>query len=394
MTHLHLPGLIDCHVHFREPGAEHKADMASEAAAANAGGILTVCEMPNTNPGTHTVEALRDKVKRAERVQAACDLRFYFGAVKPEHVAELERLWTHPELTELKKRCCGLKLYLDNSTGDMKADDSVLDLAFGLCGKLGIPLVAHCEHAATNNAAAEAVPFCGAASHSQRRPDESEVRSIDFAMGLAAKHGTQLHIAHLSTADGAALVREAKATKRCNVTAEVTPHHLFLTTADYAVQQARIKVNPPVREAAQEALWAALLDGTIDAIATDHAPHLLSEKADEANPPSGMPGVEVVVRLLLSVAAGHWPHPSSHVPRALASQADSAAIDTSRFTVDHIRRLMFDAPNTIFSLGVDATARFKVNLSRSEIIDEAALHSKCGWSPYHGWRTVGALEAM
>ncbi|HRH93455.1 MAG TPA: amidohydrolase family protein, partial [Candidatus Peribacteria bacterium] len=141
-----LPGLIDCHVHFREPGLEHKATMATEAASAAAGGVTTVCEMPNTIPPTVTVAALADKVRKSNLIEG-CDLRFYFGATEAAHLFTLRELWSGSagEFQRLKARCSGLKLYLDHSTGNQKVDGGIVEEIFQACKDLGIPLIAHCE---------------------------------------------------------------------------------------------------------------------------------------------------------------------------------------------------------------------------------------------------------
>ncbi|KEG08648.1 putative dihydroorotase [Trypanosoma grayi] len=380
MTRVGLPTLVDCHVHFREPGFEHKADMRSEAEAAHAGGIGVVCDMPNTMPPTQTIGAFADKVRRAAAVASLCDIRFFFGATAHAHLQELEALWTLPEHEGLKRRCAGLKLYLDNSTGNLKSSADVTEAAFALCGKHGIPLVAHCEHAAHNNEACALHQYTGPASHSLRRPAHSEAASITNAIELARRHGTRLHIAHLSTGDGLDHVRRARAEGVC-VTAEVAPHHLFLTTEDYSCCGARVKVNPPVRPPEHhERLWEGILDGTIDCIGTDHAPHTLQEKSDDANPPSGMPSLELVVPLLLTVCAGQWPHPTAPRPRAL---------ETRSLTVDDIVRLMHTNPNRIFDLGLTNATGRTFDVTTEWVVDESKLKSKCRWSPYANWRLVG-----
>ena len=392
-----LPGLIDCHVHFREPGAPHKADMFTEAAAARSGGIFVVCEMPNTNPATNTILALADKVQRAKRVGALCDIRFFFGATAHEHVAQLKDLWTKDEHKSLKARCSGLKLYLDNSTGDMKADTSVVEASFKLCAELNIPLVCHCEHSGINNYAAELSPYVDVASHSLRRPVESEVASVGWAISLAEKYGTHLHVAHMSTVGAVTLVKESRA-KGHKITCEVTPHHLFITTHDCCEYGARIKVNPPIREKERDGLWKALLDGDIDCIGTDHAPHARSEKypvnpAPGAQPPSGMPAVEVSLPLMISIASGHWPHPTSYVPPVLKAKWDA---NQPTLTVEDLRRLMFTTPNKLFNLQSSSDDRLEVTLDPTirSTIDELKLHSKCGWSPYHGWEVAGKFTEL
>ncbi|PBJ67947.1 dihydroorotase [Trypanosoma cruzi cruzi] len=380
MARVELPTLVDCHVHFREPGLEQKGDMRSESEAAYAGGIGVVCDMPNTKPPTQTITAFAEKVRRAKAVEKLCDIRLFFGATAHEHLQELETLWTQPQHAALKTRCAGLKLYLDNSTGNLKSSADVTEAAFELCGKLDIPLVAHCEHATHNDEACSANPYTGPASHSLRRPVHSEYASIAYGIELARRHGTRLHVAHLSTGEGLELVRQARA-EGLHVTTEVTPHHLFLTTGDYGCCGARVKVNPPVRPPEHhERLWEGVLDGTVDCIGTDHAPHTLEEKSDATNPPSGMPSIEVVVPLLLTVCAGRWPHPTAAMPKALEAR---------RLTIGDIVRLMHANPNRIFGLGLSEKSQRFFDLSMEWVVKESQLKSKCGWSPYANWNLVG-----
>lgn len=379
---MRLPQLVDCHVHFREPGLEWKGDILSEARAAFFGGVSVVCEMPNTNPPTQSIAALYDKIQRAERAKEFCDVRFFFGATSSAHLAELRELWSNPAHQATKARCCGLKLYLDNSTGDMKADDSVTEEAFELCSQLNICLVAHCEHSATNNSCCGKVPYSSAASHSLRRPPISEVRSIEHAIQLAKKYGTKLHVAHLSTGAGLAAVLKARA-EGVRVTSEVTSHHLFLTTSAYDREGSRVKVNPPIRETAdRDALWEGVFKGQIECFCTDHAPHLLTEKADESNPPSGIPGVELLIPLLLTAAAGVWPHPSDLPPPSWS---------TNKLTIERIVTMMHSNPNDIFSLNLPSSEATNFDTARDWVVDETLLHSKCAWSPYHQWNLRGTV---
>ena len=387
MTHITLPGLIDCHVHFREPGLTHKADMASEAHAAVAGGVTTVCEMPNTIPSTVSVEALADKVRRAAKIKN-CDIRFFMGATEKRHLMALRDIWrgSSPILQQLKKRCCGLKVYFDHSTGNQGADQETITEAFRLCGELRIPLVAHCEDAEMNAKASSGEPRLSAADvslHSKMRPPESEVAAIKRALGLARKYRTQFHVAHLSTAGGLQLVREAKK-EELPVTCEVAPHHLFLTVEDYATLGTLGKMNPPLRSKEdQAALWEGIADGTVDCIATDHAPHTLEEKkcTDPLKAPSGVPGVETMLLLLLTVAVGGWPHPEEK-------------FSAFRFQISDVVRLCFENPNRIFSLGKRKDEyQIKVDLEKEWIVKGKNLHSKCGWTPYEGWRVVGEITS-
>ncbi len=375
-----FPGLIDCHVHFREPGLTHKATMASESASALAGGVTTVCEMPNTVPPTTTVEAFLEKVRIANRSASltAIDIRFFFGATKPEHLAELEKLFTDPSLEEAKKRCSGLKIYFDHSTGNQGADAEVIEKAFALAGRIGFTVVCHCEDAAMNAVAAASHPLRTVADHSLRRPPEAEEKAIAEAIGYAKKHRAHLHVAHLSTKQGIALVRDAKK-RGIDVTCEVAPHHLFLSTEDYARLGGFAKMNPPLRSSEHvEALWAGIADQTVDCVATDHAPHTRAEKADPdpAKVPSGVPGVATMLPLLLGAAS-----------RKRLSYAD-------------IVRLCFANPNRIFGLGkqgiregapadlvlIDPAAAWTIRFSD--------LRSACDWTPFEGVETVGRVKEV
>lgn len=358
-----LPGLIDCHVHFREPGFEHKATMKSEAASAKAGGVLTVCEMPNTNPPCVTVEALRQKIALADEV-TDCDIRFYFGITEAAHIEEFRTAWNDPEC---RRRLCGVKLYLDHSTGNQKVDGGIVADIFAVCAELGAPLVAHCEDAEIN--AEAAAMFAGQTDvslHSLMRPSASEATAINFAIGLAKKHGTVFHVAHLSTAAGIDLVRKAKA-DGITVSCEVAPHHLFLSVHDYERLGTLAKMNPPLRPLADvEALWRGVEDGTVDCIATDHAPHTLEEKTTPDNPltaPSGVPGVETMVPLLLT-----------------------------RLSPEQVKTLCYTNPNRIFNLNAPSEDRLTIDLDEEWVIKAEELHSKCMWTPYEGMTVRGKIQ--
>lgn len=379
-----LPALIDCHVHFREPGFPEKATMQTEADSAHAGGVGTVCEMPNTNPPTVTIAALADKVRRANEIKN-CDIRFFFGVTEEAHLLALRELWTgeSEELRRLKKRCCGVKVYFDHSTGNQGVDMEIIDEIFKTCAELKIPLVGHCEDAAMNAQAMVAASGHDIVEHSYVRSPESEEKSVNDAINLAKKHGTAFHVAHLSTSGALENVRRAKK-EGLPVTCEVAPHHLFLTVDDYPTLGTLGKMNPPLRSKGhQKALWEGVMDGTVDCIATDHAPHTLAEKKDVKNPfdaPSGVPGVETMLPLLLSVVSGHWPHPR-------VRNQDSGI----RFSVDDIVRLCFTNPNRIFNLGKIGEEKITVDLDQEWVINGSDLHSKCGWTPYEGWRVVGRV---
>jgi len=383
-----FPGFIDCHVHFREPGMEQKGTMETESQSAVAGGVTTVCEMPNTNPPTVSVAALREKVRIAEGI-AACDIHFFFGVAQSGHLQELQQLFSEASLSPLRDRLCGVKLYLDHSTGNQKAAKGVAADAFRVCAELQIPLVVHCEDPVLNARAAKLNTREDISAHSLIRAAESEQRAITTAIELVKSTGAKLHIAHLSTKRGLELVEQAKKDKLA-VTCEVAPHHLFLSTEDYEILGTLGKMNPPLRTPDHcEALWAGIESGIVDCIASDHAPHTLEEKQvlPVLTAPSGVPGVETMIPLLLTVAAGRWPHPRRRAFQPKLKYAD-------------IRRLCFDNPNRIFSLKktmIEQGSAADLVLVRPEEeweIRGAQLHSKCGWTPYEGWKVAGRATVV
>jgi dihydroorotase len=356
--------------------------MESESVAAKTGGVFTVCDMPNNSPMTITVEAFRDKVRRSEKVKDV-DIRFFFGLTSSEDIGEFKKLMSDEEL---KKKCPGAKVFFDHSTGDMGADKEVLEEAFKVCAELNTPLVAHCEDAQINKEAHDMISSSDSDTqdvslHSLMRPCASEAKAIADAIGFAKTYGTHLHIAHLSTELGLKLVKDAKESE-LTVTCEVAPHHLFLTVDDYEKLGTLGKMNPPLRTASeQQALWSGIADGTVDCISTDHAPHTLDEKNAD-NPlsaPSGVPGVETMLPLLLTVANGGWPHP------------DSDRFSDIGFRNSDIVRLCFENPNKIFNLGASDELKIKVDTDAEWVIKGSELHYKCGWTPYENWRVIGKV---
>ncbi len=383
-----FPGFIDCHVHFREPGLEQKGTMETESQSAVAGGVTTVCEMPNTNPPTVSIAAFREKVRIAQGI-SACDIRFFFGVTEQEHVQELQRLMGDEAHAALRARCCGVKLYLEHSTGNQKAAKGVVEETFRACAQFGIPVVVHCEDPVLNARAAKLNTREDILAHSLIRAPESEQRAITTAMEMAKKTGAHLHVAHLSTKRGLELIEQAKKDGLA-VTCEVAPHHLFLSTEDYDTLGTLGKMNPPLRTPDHcEALWAGIGKGTVDCVASDHAPHTLEEKQvlPVLTAPSGVPGVETMIPLLLTVAAGRWP-----CPRQRSFQPKLMYTD--------VRRLCFDRPNEIFALKrpmIASGAKANLALVDPEAeweIHGADLHSKCGWTPFEGWKVTGRATVV
>lgn len=385
------PGFIDNHVHFREPGFPHKGDLRSEGASALAGGVTTACDMPNTDPPTVTIEAFADKVRRAEG--APIDMRFYFGMTNREHMAQFETLMRACDEVsmKLKESLCGVKIFLEHSTGNQRLETGMVDDVFRMCQELNVLLMAHCEDPAINARAERAHEgIRDVHLHSVIRPPASEAKSIRDCIERVRAFGTRFHIAHISTLQGVNLLRDAKA-DGLPITGEATTHNLFATTDDYKTLKTRIKMNPPIRGTEhRDALWRGIADGTIDIVATDHAPHTIAEKnnPDPLSAPSGVPGVETRIPLLLSVAADHWPHPTSKRP------------DFAHLTYRDIHRLCVKNPNDIFGLGkadlLDGSRSdiVIVDPDKEWIIRAENLLSKCGWTPYEGWTVKGSIERV
>jgi len=387
-----FPGFIDPHVHFRTPGHEYKGDMESESRSALRGGITTVCDMPNTNPPTVTIADFNGKVRKA--LELSCiDTRLYFGMTKPEHLLQFREFMRSQDgvLARLREWFCGVKLYLEHSTGDQRIESSMVGDVFAACKEFNVLLMAHCEDPETNARAERAhVGIEHVGMHSVVRPAASEARSIAHSIRQVEHYGTRFHVAHVSTKQGVELVRDAKK-RGLPVTAEATSHHLFCTTDDYETLGTRIKMNPPVRSAAdRDALWEGIADGTIDMVVTDHAPHTIEEKNNPQplKAPSGVPGVETMIPLLLSVAADRWPHPTSKRPEA------------AHLNHRDIRRLCFDNPNRIFGLDkADIVTDRKadavlVDPDAEWVIRAEELASKCGWTPYEGWTVKGKIDRV
>ena len=293
-----LPGLIDTHVHFREPGLTRKATIASESRAALAGGITSYCEMPNTVPPTCSRVELDRKMEIAARDSVA-NYAFFPGA-SGNNLEFLESLDT--------AEVPGIKLFIGSSTGNMAvAGMENLEAVFRIAAEKGLPVMVHAEDDAIIAAnAARAREEAGEgevdiALHSDIRSAKACLKASALAVRLAEKFGTRLHIAHVTTADEVDSLLSAGPTSSKRVTAEVTPLHLVFTKDDYPALGSRIKVNPAAKTVSdRERLHEALADGEIDTIGTDHAPHLLSEKEGGAlRAASGAPMAQFAMPLLL-----------------------------------------------------------------------------------------------
>ncbi|MFL9919010.1 allantoinase AllB [Paraburkholderia fungorum] len=290
-----LPGAIDSHVHFRDPGYPHKETWLTGSAAAACGGVTTVFDMPNTNPPTGTLEALRLKQKAAESSYVDYGIH---GLLGDDSIQSLEAL--------LEGGVTSFKAFVGNTFGNLPApSDGALLEGFEILAPLGVRTVVHAENSSIlsrRQARMEAAGRVDALAHLAARPPVAEIEAIGRVLALAEWTGARVHIAHHSTADALFLLREAKR-RGVDVTAETCPQYLLLNTDETHRLGGVLRLNPPIREARHnEPLWQALLDGTLDMIATDHAPHAPEEKtrANIWQCDCGFPGVETQMPLMLT----------------------------------------------------------------------------------------------
>ncbi len=357
-----LPGMIDDQVHFREPGLTHKGDIASESAAAVAGGITSYMEMPNTNPPTLSHEALEAKFALAAQ-KAVANYSFYLGASNDnlEAIRSLD-----------PKAACGIKVFMGASTGNMLVDDpAILEGIFSQAPTL---VATHCEDTPTIERNTEAMKAqfgedIPVYMHPKIRSEEACWLSSSLAVELARKHGTQLHVLHLSTARELALFQAGVMDDK-HITAEACVHFLHFDDSDYDRLGSRIKCNPAIKTRHdREALLQAILDGQVDIIATDHAPHLLAEKSGNYfQAPSGLPLVQRALQVVLE-----------HV-------------HDGRFDLTLVVEKTAHAPARRFQVRERGYLRegywadlVLVDMEQGEIDrDDKALY-KCGWTPFDGY---------
>ncbi|MEL6979909.1 MAG: dihydroorotase [Pseudomonadota bacterium] len=355
-----LPGVIDSQVHFREPGAEQKEDLATGARAAALGGVTAVFEMPNTKPSTTTLEALDDKVARATG-RMIVDFAFYFGATA-ENAALL------PE-AERARGCAGVKLFMGSSTGDLLVEETEAVRRVLASGRRRVAV--HSEDEARLRARAGLRRDGDPSSHPEWRDPEAARLNTERLIGLARETGRRVHVLHISTAEELPLL----AAHKDLITAEATPHHLTLDGDEaYARLGTLVQMNPPVRGAAhRDAIFAALRSGVIDVLGSDHAPHTRDEKAQNyPASPSGMPGVQTLVPVMLT-----------HVAEG-------------RLSLERFVKLTAEEPCRIF--GIAGKGRIAVGYDADfTVVDLAArreirndwIASRCGWTPYDGVTATG-----
>jgi dihydroorotase len=355
---LAMPGAIDSHVHFRDLKQEEKEDWLTGSRSAIYGGVTTVVDMPNTDPPTLDEESFKVKETVAKN-RSMVDFGINAGVS-----GNLKRL---PELWRLGALAFG-EIFMAHSTGGMGVDPETLREALKIIARLGATASIHAEDEALHERLKiELKKDTSESVYSQMRPRESEINAVEEALELQRETKVAMHITHISTSKTVEMIGKA------GVTCDVTPHHLFLTMGHWKRLGAKAKMNPPIRpDRDREALWNAVRDGSIEVLASDHAPHTADEKnAPVREAPAGVPGVETMVPLMLKAV----------VDRKLPMQR---LIDMTSAN-----------PALIFGVrgkgriagGYDADLTF-VDMSASTMITKDRLHSKAGWTPYEGFEAI------
>ena len=364
-----IPGVIDAHVHFREPGLTEKATIATESRAAAAGGVTSYMEMPNTVPQTTTIKALKEKFAIAAN-DSVVNYSFYFGATNT-NVTDFAKL--NP------KNVCGIKLFMGSSTGNMLVDKQAqLEEIFRTAT---LPVAAHCEDSTiiaqnTQRIKESIGEDADVKYHPEIRSAEACYQSTKCAVELARKFGTQLHVTHISTARELELFAAGNTAEK-RITAEVTPSHLTFCDEDYATLGTKIKCNPAIKSADdREALRKALNEGVIDLVGTDHAPHLPKDKVGGAlKATSGMPSIQFSLRSMLRL------------------------VDEGVLSIETLVQRMCHAPAQIFSISKRGFIEkgyhadfVLLNPDKPSTVTTAEIISKCGWSPFEGTTFKWAVE--
>ena len=359
-----LPGCIDDQVHFREPGLTHKGNIHTESRAAVAGGITSFMEMPNTIPNVLSQELLQDKYDIASK-QSIANYSFFMGASN-DNVEEVLKTNEH--------NVCGIKIFMGSSTGNMLVDNQ--KTLNNLFSRVSMLIATHCEdeQIIRNNITAakekygKNVPI---SEHPNIRSEEACYVSSSMAIGLAKKHGTRLHILHISTAKELELFDNAVPLREKRITAEACIHHLWFTQENYFQRGVFIKWNPAVKKKSdRDAIFQAVLDNKIDVIATDHAPHSLEEKSQSYfKSPSGGPLVQhALVAMLQKVKEG-------------------------MISIERVVEKMAHAPSILFQIDKRGYIRegyyadlVVVDPNQSNIVTKENILYKCGWSPFEGMK--------
>jgi dihydroorotase len=359
-TGLHiLPGVVDSQVHFREPGLEHKEDLETGSRAAVLGGVTAVFEMPNTKPLTTSAEALADKIGRATN-RMHCDFAFWVGGTRENaaDVAELERL----------PGAAGIKVFMGSSTGDLLVEDD--EGVASILRNTRRRAAFHSEDEYRLNERLGERIENDPSSHPVWRDEIAALQCTERLVRIARETRARIHVLHISTAEEIVFLAANKDVASC----EATPHHLTLSSDDYASLGTLIQMNPPVRAPHhRDGIWEGISQGIVDVLGSDHAPHTLEEKAKPyPASPSGMTGVQTLVPIMLD-----------HV-------------NAGRLSIERFVDLSSHGPNRLFGMarkgrvavGYDADFTI-VDLKRRETITNEQAGSRAGWTPYHGKQVTG-----
>lgn len=330
MALMRFPGLIDAHVHLRDPGAIHKEDFVSGSRAAVGGGFTFIMDMPNNPLPTTSINRLKEKIKLS--IKSKCEVGFHYGT-------DGDNLDTYTVISK-NNHVYGLKVYCNHTTGNLLIDNEKRLEEIISKWESEKPILVHAEK-----------------------------KQLDIAIELARKYYRKLHVCHISQKSEVLQVRKAKKEK-LKISAGVTPHHLFLTSRDIKKLGSFALVKPMLDpEKNQEYLWEGLLDGTIDLIETDHAPHTKKEKEGN-HPPFGIPGLETALGLMLK------------------------AVAEKKISLNQITRLLHDNPQKIFNIPKQGNTYIELDSDKPYLVESSKLYSKCGWSPFDNWTLYGKVRKV
>jgi dihydroorotase len=360
-----LPGVIDSQVHMREPGMIHKEDLGTGTKAAALGGVTSIFEMPNTNPPTTTAELHADKLRRAKE-KAWVNFAFYIGGSHDnvDQLSELEKL----------AYCPGIKIFMGSSTGSLLVeDDATLERIF----RQGFRrVILHSEDEARLKERKHiALEGKDVRLHPVWRDELTALLSTQRLLALSEKTKRPVHVLHVTTAEEMALLKKKKAKKFGLTTVEILPQHLTLSAPEcYERLGTLAQQNPPIRDQRhQDALWKAVLDGTVDVMGSDHAPHTLEEKQKEyPSSPSGVPGVQTMVPIMLN-----------HVHNGKLSLAQFVEL-----VCENPRHVFGCKSKGRIEIGLDADFTL-VDLKKTKTIENKWIASRCGWTPFDGMKVTG-----
>lgn len=366
-----LPGAIDPQVHFREPGHEFKEDLQSGSAAAASGGITSFLDMPNNNPAATTLEAILAKIDSASN-KCITNYGFFIGAT-PDNVEELQRAVGKPDAGVAIPGICGIKIFMGSSTGDLLVHEeahlkNIFENTAGL-------IAVHAEDENRLNERFDSFKDrTDVAAHALWRDDITALNATELAVRMATETNHRLHVLHLTSGIEADFLSQLSDEQKELVTTETLPQHLTFNETDVEKLGVRLKMNPPIRyDSDKETLWRRIQDGTIACIATDHAPHLLEDKAKGwPGAPSGMPGVETSLPVMLTHAS------------------------EGRCTIQQVASWMSTNVAEIYQMvgkgklqqGGDGDIVL-VDMDKEIIVNDANSWSKVGWNPFHGRSLVG-----